>query len=56
MKPKNFTYLELCKANGYGLRYGPMYMELEVQADIQADGTALEIQADDAQPYLSAHR
>ena len=19
MKPKNFTYLELCKANGYGL-------------------------------------
>jgi hypothetical protein len=41
MKPKNFTYLELCKANGYGLTYGLMDMGLEVQADIQADGTGL---------------
>jgi hypothetical protein len=56
MKPKNFTYLELCKANGYGLTYGLMDMGLEVQADIQADGTGLEIRADDAQPYLSIHR
>jgi len=56
MKPKNFTYLELCKANGYGLTYGLMDMGLEVQADIQADSTGLEIRAVDAQPYLSIHR
>jgi len=56
MEPKTFTYLELCKANGYGLTYGLMDMGLEVQTDIQADGTGLEIRADDAQPYFSIHR
>jgi len=57
MKPKNFTYLELCKANGYGLTYGLMDVGLEVHADIQADGIGLEIRADNAsQPYLSIHR
>ena len=56
MKPKNFTYLELCKAYGYGLTYGLMDMGLEVQADIQADGTGLEIWADNVQPYLPIHR
>jgi hypothetical protein len=53
MKPKNFTYLELCKASGYRLTDGLMNTGLEVCADIQADGMGQEIQADDAQPYLS---
>jgi hypothetical protein len=34
MKPKYFTYLELSKANGYGLAYGLMDMGIKVQADI----------------------
>jgi len=34
-----------------------MDIGLEVHADVQADGTGLEIRADDAsQPYLSIHR
>jgi len=31
-------------------------MGLEVHADIQADGTGLQIQSDDVQPYLSIQR
>jgi hypothetical protein len=56
MKPKNFTYFELCKASEYRLTYGLMNTGLDVWSDIQADGMGLEIQADDAQPYLSIHR
>jgi hypothetical protein len=54
MKPANFTYLELCKAYGYGLTYGLVDMGLEVPADIRADGTGLEIRADDAQSVFGA--
>lgn len=56
LTPKNFSYLELCKAIGYGLTYRLMDMGLEVHADIQADGTGLQIQSDDVQPYLSIQR
>jgi len=56
MKPKIFTYLELCKASGYRLTYGLMNTGLEVWANIQVNCMGKEIQADDAQQYLSIQR